>query len=84
VPSELAEDEVMVAAVLRPGAALTAAGLLDHCQPRLPYYAVPRYVEFLDELPATENGKIQKFKLRERGITPATWDREAHGYKVAR
>jgi crotonobetaine/carnitine-CoA ligase len=84
VPSELAEDEVMVAAVLRPDAALTAPELLDHCQPRLPYYAVPRYVEFVDELPATENGKIQKFKLRERGITPATWDREAHGYKVAR
>jgi carnitine-CoA ligase len=84
VPSELAEDEVMVAAVLRAGATLTAAELLDHCQPRLPYYAVPRYVEFVDDLPATENGKIQKFKLRERGVTPETWDREAHGYKVAR
>src|SRR5215470_773725 len=70
VPSELAEDEVMCAAVLKPGTRLTAAELLDHCQPRLPYYAVPRYVEFVDELPATENGKIQKFKLRERGVTP--------------
>ena len=65
-------------------AKVNAAELLDHCQPRLPYFAVPRYVEFVDELPATENGKIQKFKLRERGVTPATWDREAHGYKVAR
>jgi crotonobetaine/carnitine-CoA ligase len=84
VRSELAEDDVMVALVLRPGAALTPAELLDHCQPRLPYFAVPRYVELVAELPATENGKIQKFKLRERGVTPATWDREAHGYKVAR
>jgi carnitine-CoA ligase len=74
----------MVALVLRPGAALTPVELLDHCSPRLPYFAVPRYVEFTSELPATENGKIQKFKLRERGVTPATWDREAHGYKVAR
>ncbi len=84
VRSELAEDEVMVALVLRPGAALTAPELLDFCQPRLPYFAVPRYVELVSELPTTENGKIQKFKLRERGVTPATWDREAHGYKVAR
>jgi crotonobetaine/carnitine-CoA ligase len=84
VRSELAEDEVMVALVVRPGAALSAAELLDHCQPRLPYFAVPRYVEFVNELPVTENGKVQKFKLRERGVTQATWDREAHGYKVAR
>jgi crotonobetaine/carnitine-CoA ligase len=84
VRSELAEDEVMVALVLRPGVALTPAELLDHCQPRLPYFAVPRYVELVAELPATENGKIQKFKLRERGVTSDTWDREAHGYKVSR
>jgi crotonobetaine/carnitine-CoA ligase len=25
----------------------------------------------------TENGKVQKFRLRERGVTAATWDREA-------
>ena len=48
------------------------------------YFAVPRYLEFMAELPATENGKIQKFKLRERGVTPATWDREAAGIKVMR
>ena len=27
---------------------------------------------------------IQKFELREEGVTPDTWDREAHGYEVAR
>ena len=48
------------------------------------YFAVPRYVEYMDRLPSTESGKIQKFKLRERGTTSATWDREAVGYKVAR
>jgi carnitine-CoA ligase len=84
VRSELAEDEVMVALVLRPDATLTAPELLDHCQPRLPYFAVPRYVEFVDELPATENGKIQKFKLRERGVTASAWDREAAGYRLKR
>jgi crotonobetaine/carnitine-CoA ligase len=84
VRSELAEDEVMVAVVLREGAGLEPEALLDYCAPRMPYFAVPRFVEFVPELPATENGKVQKFKLRERGITTETWDREAAGYKVAR
>jgi crotonobetaine/carnitine-CoA ligase len=50
----------------------------------MPYFAVPRYVEFVDALPATENGKIQKYKLRERGITEHTWDRERAGIVVKR
>ncbi|MBV9075861.1 MAG: ATP-dependent acyl-CoA ligase [Methylobacteriaceae bacterium] len=84
VRSELAEDEVMTAVVLQAGARIGAAELLDFCQPRMPYFAVPRYVEFVEALPMTENGKVQKFKLRERGVTPATWDREAAGYLVRR
>ena len=38
------------------------------------YFAVPRYLEFMAELPMTENGKVQKYRLRERGVTAATWD----------
>jgi carnitine-CoA ligase len=84
VRSELAEDEVMAAIVLRSGAALTPPALLDFCQPRMPYFAVPRYVEFVDALPVTENGKVTKYKLRERGVTTATWDRDKAGYKINR
>jgi crotonobetaine/carnitine-CoA ligase len=84
VQSELAEDEVMAAVVLRPSASLTAAELIDYCQPRMPYFAVPRFVSFVSEFPTTENGKVQKFKLRERGVTPDTWDRDAAGYKLTR
>jgi carnitine-CoA ligase len=76
IPSELGEDEVMVAIVLEPGEDLTPEELVAHCQPRLPYFAVPRYVEFVSELPLTENGKVRKQVLRERGLTVATWDRE--------
>ena len=32
-------------------------------------------IEIAGELPRTENGKVQKYKLRERGIGPATWER---------
>jgi crotonobetaine/carnitine-CoA ligase len=84
VRSELAEDEVMAAVVLRSGEKLAYEALLDYCQPRMPYFAVPRYLDYVDALPMTENGKVTKYKLRERGITATTWDREKAGYKVSR
>jgi len=74
VPSELAEDEVMAAIVRRPGSALDASALTEFCRPRLAAFAIPRFIEFLDTLPTTENGKVQKYKLRERGVTVRTWD----------
>ena len=75
VPSDLAEDEVMAAIALREGAALTAEDFFAHCARELPRHCVPRYVEFMAELPRTENGKVEKFKLRERGVTEAAFDR---------
>ncbi len=84
VGSELAEDEVMAALVYKPGCDLTPQALLDFCQPRMPYFAVPRYLRVLDDLPRTENGKVRKFRLREEGVTADTWDRDAAGYRVAR
>jgi crotonobetaine/carnitine-CoA ligase len=84
VKSEMAEDEVMAAIVLRPGERLSELELMKFCETRMAYFAVPRYIDYVEQLPATENGKVQKFKLRERGIAATTWDREAAGYKVAR
>jgi crotonobetaine/carnitine-CoA ligase len=48
----------------------------------MPHFAIPRYLEVLSDLPRTENGKIQKFKLRERGVTHTTWDRQTAGHIV--
>jgi crotonobetaine/carnitine-CoA ligase len=79
VQSPLAEDEVMAAIILHPNQQLAPAELIAFCEPRLPYFAVPRYLEFMADLPATESGKVQKFKLRDRGITDKTWDRAAGG-----
>jgi crotonobetaine/carnitine-CoA ligase len=86
VPSPAAggEDEVMVCVVRTPGAELGAAELLDFCQERMPRFAVPRYVDFLDRLPRTPTEKVQKALLRARGITATTWDREAAGYRLRR
>lgn len=77
VQSDLAEDEVMAAVVLHDGAAPSPRVLADYCVGRMPAYAVPRFIEFVTSLPMTENGKVQKFRLRERGVSAATWDRGA-------
>ena len=77
VRSELAEDEVMAALVLHGGQRVEPDELARFCESRLPYFAIPRYIELVDELPRTENGKVQKYKLRERGITASTWERPA-------
>jgi len=75
VRSELAEDEVMASLIAQPGSHADPAELARWCEARLPYFAVPRYIDVVAELPRTENGKIQKYKLRERGVTASTWER---------
>ena len=75
VRSELAEDEVMAALVARFGETIDPAELARFCTTRLPYFAIPRFIDVVADLPRTENGKVQKYKLRERGVTPSAWDR---------
>lgn len=84
IKSELAEDEVKICVVLRPGAVLAPEELIRYADERMPYFAVPRYVEFLDALPKTPTERIQKYLLKEAGVTPTTWDREKAGVKVTR
>jgi crotonobetaine/carnitine-CoA ligase len=84
VPSELGEDEVMAAIIAEPGKPIDPVELLDSVSGKLAYFAVPRFLDFVTELPLTENGKIRKVHLREAGITKTAWDREAAGYKVNR
>jgi crotonobetaine/carnitine-CoA ligase len=84
VPSELSEDDIKACIVRVVGETVNPDELFEFFRTSLPYYAVPRYVEFLDELPANVNGRVQKFKLRERGITGSTLDFERLGLVVAR
>lgn len=76
VPSPLGEDDVM-AFVVCADPAPPPEELTAWAEERLPYFAVPRYLEYLDDLPLTENGKIRKYVLRDRGVSETTWDREA-------
>jgi crotonobetaine/carnitine-CoA ligase len=77
VPSDLIEEELMAAVVPQAGAVLAPSEVRAWCAERLPTSAVPRFVELRAELPMTPTGKVEKFKLRERGITDATDDARA-------
>lgn len=57
--------------VLKPGKSVDEAGLKAFVKERLAPYKYPRVIEFLDELPKTATGKIQRFKLRERDAARA-------------
>jgi carnitine-CoA ligase len=61
--------------LIREGESVEPSQLARYCEERLPSFAIPRYIEIMDDLPRTESGKVQKFKLRERGVTAATWVR---------
>jgi carnitine-CoA ligase len=84
VPSEHTEDDIMAVIVLKEGQSVGHAELIDYLLDRLPYFMVPRYLEFRDALPKTASQKIRKAVLREQGLTEQTWDREAAGIKVTR
>jgi crotonobetaine/carnitine-CoA ligase len=64
VPSEMGEDEILVAIVTREGQKLTAEAVADWCRARLAAHKVPRFVAFLSELPHTPTHKVAKNILR--------------------
>jgi carnitine-CoA ligase len=78
------DEEVKVVCVLEEGASLEPADLVEYLTGRMPGFWVPRFVEYVDELPRTESHKLKKGDLREAGITPGTWDRERAGIKLTR
>jgi crotonobetaine/carnitine-CoA ligase len=84
VPSALTEDDIKACIVPAEGAALEPAELFGFFKEQLPYFAIPRYVQLVTELPVNVMGRMQKFKLREIGITADTWDLEALGLVVQR
>src|SRR3954469_25736238 len=79
VPSQLTEDDLKITATLVEGATLSEEELFRWCVEQLPYFALPRYIEFRRELPRSPVGRVLKRELREEGVTPETWDQETSG-----
>lgn len=58
--------EVAVAYIIpRAGEAIDPQEIVDFCVGEIANFKVPRYVQMIDELPMTQSGKIQKYRLRE-------------------
>ena len=65
IPSELWGEAVHAVVVPRPGALVSAEGLITHCKTRIAGYKCPRTVAFAESLPLSGAGKVLKSKLRE-------------------
>jgi len=83
-PAEAGEDDVRVVIALRAGSRLTSEELMNWLQGRLPYSMLPRYIEFVAELPRTPTNKVEKYRLVAQGLSETAWDREAAGYRIDR
>ena len=84
VPSELGEDEVLVAIVAQPGREIDPKALIEYLVPRMAHFMVPRYLRVIPELPKTPTQKVQKHLIRSEGVTADTWDREKAGIVIRR
>jgi crotonobetaine/carnitine-CoA ligase len=78
VPSELGEEEIKAFIVPVPGAAPDFAGLRQYAAERLSPFKVPRYWQFLGELPRTPTARIARHRLP-AGHPPGEYDAEAAG-----
>lgn len=84
VPSDIGEEDVKIFVRLRPGERVAPEELLLHLEDHVPYFAVPRYVEFIEDFPKTPTERIRKHLLKDHPITASTWDRERAGYVLRR
>jgi carnitine-CoA ligase len=81
---KFAEDDLMIIVVKKPDRDVSHEELIKHCEERMPYFMIPRFIRFIDALPKTPTERVQKHILKEQRITPDTWDMEKTGYKVKR
>ncbi|WP_265111332.1 long-chain-fatty-acid--CoA ligase [Halosolutus halophilus] len=66
IPDERRGETVKAFVVPTPDADVTSEDIKEYCLTNLAEYKHPREVEFVEELPRTTTGKVQKFKLRDR------------------
>jgi fatty-acyl-CoA synthase len=66
VPDERLGEEIAAFVKLLPNRSVDQAELAALCRAELAPYKTPRYWRFVDELPTTPAGKVQKFRLREQ------------------
>jgi carnitine-CoA ligase len=65
VPSELGEDDILVAVVPRPEATLSEEDVAAWCREKLAAHKQPRYVAVVESLPHTPSHRVAKYRLKD-------------------
>lgn len=65
IPDKKYGEQVLAAVMLKPGERATAEEFTAFCQGRIARHKIPRYWEFVDSVPMTASGKVQKYKMVE-------------------
>jgi len=66
VPDEKWGERPKAFVVCRPGAEVSETVLIEHVRAHIARFKAPKAIEFVDALPRTSTGKVQKFELREK------------------
>jgi crotonobetaine/carnitine-CoA ligase len=74
IPDERGEDEIKLLLVPKTAYRLDPELVRRRCEEDLPAWMVPRYLEIRAALPKTPTQKVESFKLKEEGLTSATYD----------
>ena len=86
MPDSFRGEEVKAFVVIADGAdphKLTASSLREQAAKSLAPFKVPRYWEFVEELPLTPSGKIKKVTLKEMDVDgPFGWDAETDTWRT--
>jgi long-chain acyl-CoA synthetase len=69
VPDSYRGETVKAFISLKAGMIIHPDEIISYCRNKLASYKAPRFIEFMDELPKTATGKIQRSAVRERGLT---------------
>ena len=78
------EHELKLNIILREGQGPSHEDICTFINEKAPHYFVPRYMEFVDNLPYTPTNKVQKFKLREAGVSASCWDITQSDFQLVR
>ena len=59
-------EQLLATIILNPGEQATAEELVSFCTGKIARHKIPRYWEFVSEVPMTASGKVQKYKIVEQ------------------
>ncbi|XVQ06407.1 AMP-binding protein [Spirillospora sp. CA-255316] len=84
VQDEFGNDEIKIFLVCGPEQSVDAPGMLEFLAGRMAHFMVPRYYEFVPDLPRTDTGRVKKVDLRSMPHSDGMWDLIAAGYQMTR